>query len=154
MDFVHYLVDAYLVFMLPRYDTSLKVQARNPRKVYAIDPGLVNFSSVSGSPDQGRLLENAVFLHLRRTEKELWYFKGKRECDFISRDKNNQYAVFQVSWEVGMQNEKRETEGILEAMTQFSLVEGIIITFNQDDIIVKEGKTIHLIPAWKWMAGF
>jgi len=37
MDFLNYLTDAYLLFLVPRYDTSLKVQARNPRKVYAID---------------------------------------------------------------------------------------------------------------------
>ncbi len=37
MDFLNYLIDAYLIFLVPRFDTSLKVQARNPRKVYAIE---------------------------------------------------------------------------------------------------------------------
>ena len=151
MDFLHYLTDAYLMFLVPRYDTSLKVQARNPRKVYAIDQGLVNFSSVSGSPDRGRLLENAVYLHLRRSGQEVWYFKGKKECDFICREKKNTFSAIQVSWEVGQQNEKREVEGLLEAMCQLNLTEGTIITFDQEDSFVKEGKTIWLIPGWKWM---
>jgi predicted AAA+ superfamily ATPase len=55
------IIGVYQMFLVPRYDTSLKVQARNPRKIYGIDQGLVNYSSLSGSPDMGRLLENAVF---------------------------------------------------------------------------------------------
>lgn len=151
MDFLHYLTDAYLLFLVPRYDTSLKVQARNPRKVYAIDQGLVNFSSVSGSPDRGRLLENAVYLHLRRSGQEVWYFKGRKECDFICRENRNIISAIQVSWEVGEQNEKREVEGLLEAMCQLHLTEGTIITFDQEDSLIRDGKTIRLIPGWKWM---
>ncbi|MBK6966905.1 MAG: ATP-binding protein [Bacteroidales bacterium] len=121
MDFLNYLTDAYLLFLVPRYDTSLKVQARNPRKVYAIDQGLVNFSSVSGSPDRGRLLENTVYLQLRRLGYEIWYFKGKRECDFICRNDKKVFSAIQVSWQLEQQNEKRETEGLLEAMNQLNL---------------------------------
>jgi predicted AAA+ superfamily ATPase len=151
MDFLNYLTDAYLLFLVPRYDTSLRVQARNPRKVYAIDQGLVNFSSVSGSPDRGRLLENTVYLQLRRLGNEIWYFKGKKECDFIIREDTNVLTAIQVTWQIGQQNEKREIEGLLEAMNQLSLSEGTIITFDQEDKFVKEGKTIRLIPGWKWM---
>jgi predicted AAA+ superfamily ATPase len=151
MDFLNYLIEAYLVFLVPRFDTSLKVQARNPRKVYIIDQGLANFSSVSGSPDVGRLLENTVFLHMKRSAKEIWYFKGKKECDFICRSEKYNYSTFQVSWEIGENNEKREIEGLLEAMNYLHLTEGTIITFDQEDQLKSGGKLIHLVPAWKWM---
>lgn len=151
MDFLGYLTDAYLLFLVPRYDTSLKVQARNPRKVYAIDQGLVSFCSVSGSPDRGRLLENTVYLQLRRSGYEIWYFKGKKECDFIYRGGKSTLSALQVSWELDELNEKREIEGLLEAMNQLNLNEGIIITFDQEDTVIKDGKTIRLIPGWKWM---
>lgn len=151
MDFLNYLTDAYLVFLVPRYDNSLKVQARNPRKVYAIDQGLVNFSSVSGSPDRGRLLENTVYLQLRRSGYEVWYFKGRKECDFICREEKNRYSAIQVSWEVGASNEKREIEGLLEAMEYLNLSEGTVITFDQEDTLVREGKTIRLIPGHTWL---
>jgi uncharacterized protein len=151
MDFMHYLSEVYLVFLIPKFDNSLKVQARNPRKIYAIDTGLVHFSSVSGSPDQGRLLENAVFLQLKRTDNEIWYFRGKRECDFICRKGNGNYSAIQVSWQVGIQNEKRETEGLMEAMDSLHLTEGTIITYDQEDRFSINGKTVRLLPAWKWM---
>lgn len=151
MEFMGYLTDAYLVFLVPRYDSSLKVQARNPRKVYAIDPGLAGFSSLSASPDHGRFLENTVFLHLKRTGMETWYHRGKRECDFICRRDKNSFSAYQVSWLVSPENEKRETEGLLEAMDRLGLSEGTIITFDQEDKLSKGGKTISLIPVWKWM---
>ncbi|MCD4698452.1 MAG: ATP-binding protein [Bacteroidales bacterium] len=151
MEFMNHLMDAYLIFLLPKYATSLKVQGKNPRKVYGIDQGLVNFSSVSGSPDLGRLLENTVYLNLRRSQKEIWYFKDKKECDFICREEKNKYSAIQVTWQLGFQNEKREIEGLLEAMDQLNLTDGTIITFDQEDKVVKDGKTIKLIPGWKWM---
>jgi predicted AAA+ superfamily ATPase len=151
MEFLNYLVDAYLIFLVPKYDTSLKVQVRNPRKVYAIDQGLVNFSSVSGSPDHGRLLENTVFLHLRRMGLNIWYFRGKKECDFVYQNDRNAYSAIQVSWNVSPENEKREIEGLMEAMVQLNLHEGTIITFDQEDQFTIDGKMIRLIPAWKWM---
>ena len=150
MEFPYYLTDAYRLFLVPMYDTSLKVQARNPRKVYSVDQGLENFSSVSGSPDMVRLLENMVYLHLRRLGYEIWYFKGKKECDFICRYNKETFSAIQVFWEVGLQNEKREVEGLFEAMLRLGLTEGTIITFNQEDNIVKVGKTIRLVPGWKW----
>jgi predicted AAA+ superfamily ATPase len=153
MDFLNYLTDAYLIFLVPMYDTSLKVQVRNPRKVYGIDQGLVNFSSVSGSPDRGRLLENAVYVNLRRSGNEIWYYKGRKECDFICREAKNKLSAVQVSWQVGQQNEKRETEGLLEAMNQLNLGEGTLVTFDQEDEFVLEEKKIHLVPGWKWMMG-
>lgn len=152
MDFMYHLVDAYLIFLVPRFDTSLKVQAINPRKVYGIDQGLVHFSSVSGSPDRGRLLENTVFLHLRRSGKDVWYYKGLKECDFITREDKNKYSAIQVTWELGLHNEKREIDGLLEAMKKLKIPKGFIITFDQEDELKVSGKTIQLIPGWKLMS--
>jgi predicted AAA+ superfamily ATPase len=151
MEFLHYLIDSYLIFLVHRFDPSLKVQARNPKKVYGIDQGLVGFSSVSGSPDMERLLENTVFLHLRQKKVELWFYKGKKECDFVIREGKNKYSLIQVSWQIGAQNEKREIEGITEAMDFFRLKEGLIVTYDQEDTVKANNKTIHLVPAWKWM---
>lgn len=151
MDFLGYLSDTYLMFLVPKYDTSLKVQARNPRKIYGIDQGLVHFSSLSGSSDSGRLLENAVFLKMKREGKGIWYFRGKRECDFVCKTAGGQMQAVQVTWQVSSGNEKRETEGLLEAMDRLNLSEGTIITFDQEDLLRKEDKIIRLVPVWKWM---
>jgi hypothetical protein len=55
----------------------------NPRKVYAIDTGMITVNSNSFTDDSGRKLENLVFLHLRKSYTEIYYFSEKRECDFV-----------------------------------------------------------------------
>ena len=152
MDFMQYLTDAYLFFLVPMYHTSLKVQIRNPRKVYGIDQGLVFSTSSSGSPDLGRLLETTVFLHLKRTRAEIWYFRGKSECDFITRKGRNDYQAFQVCHDVNEHNQQREFSGILEAIDALKLQKGTIVTMNQEDTVLVNGKSIHLIPGWKWLS--
>jgi predicted AAA+ superfamily ATPase len=59
-----------------------------------------------------------------------------------------------VCWEVNSANENRETEGLLEAMNILGLQKGCIITYNQEDQLVKDGKIIKLVPAWKWITDF
>jgi len=153
MDFFGFLRDAYLFFLVPRFDYSLKVQAVNPKKVYGIDTGLVNFNSVSASADLGRLLENYVFLEFIRHRQEAHYFKKSRECDFVTRSKQGDMKAIQVCWQVNAENEKREVEGLVEAMEYLKLTDEIIITFDQEDHIRAGNFNIRLVPAWKWKLG-
>jgi uncharacterized protein len=152
-DFLSYLTDAYLIFLIPLFDFSLKVQVRNPRKVYGIDQGLVNFASLSLSHDLGRLLENTVLIELKRRQLNVWYFKEKKECDFIVRTPSGKLHAIQVTLKLDYQNEKRETGGLLEAMEKLNISEGTIITYDQEDKISVNDKKIFLIPAWKWIQG-
>ena len=71
--------------------------------------------------------------------------------NIICREEKNKYSAIQLTRKLGLQNEKREIEGLPEAMNQLNLTEGTIITFDQEDKVVKDGKTIRLIPGWKWM---
>ena len=145
-DYLNWMEDAYLFFYLPKFSWSSKNSAVNPRKVYSIDTGLANANSLSFSEDNGRLLENTVFLYLRQHFLKIYYFKEKKECDFVVFDKKNTIQVIQVCEKVHLDNKKRELEGLLEAMLFFKLEKGVIITKNQKDKITMEGKTIELIP--------
>jgi predicted AAA+ superfamily ATPase len=83
LEYFSHLKDAYLVDFVPQFSYSLKKQTRNPKKVYSIDSGIVKTLGFNFSENQGHILENAVYLHLRRIYKEIYYFKGKNECDFV-----------------------------------------------------------------------
>lgn len=150
MDYISWFEDSYLLFTVPKFSWSLKSVAINPKKVYAIDTGFGDANSLSFSNDAGRLFENAVYLQLRRTYKEIYYFREKGECDFVVKEKNKVTNAIQVCTEVSQDNLPREVNGLVEALTFFDLEEGIIITMNQEDEIVQNEKNIHLIPAWKW----
>ncbi len=151
ISFVSYLEDSYLVFTVQRFDYSLKKQLIEPKKAYAIDTGMTNANTASASPDKGRLLENAVFLHLRRHFKEINYYKKENECDFIAKEKNKPVMAVQACLELNQDNLKRETAGLLEAMKELKLGRGLIITLKQEDEINADGKKLQVKPAWKWM---
>jgi len=150
ISFVSYLENSYLLFSISKFDFSLKKQLINPKKIYSIDNGLSVANSSSLSPDFGRLLENAVFLQLRRNQKEIYYFKGEGECDFLVKEKNRIIMAIQVTYYFTDDNRKRKLNGLLEAMNRFDLKEGILLTFNQEDQLRVEGKIIHIKPVWKW----
>ncbi len=151
IDFVSYLEDSYLLFTIPKFDYSLKKQSVNPKKVYSIDNGLSTVNTGSFSKDKGRILENSVFLHLRRTNPKIYYFKQQHECDFLIKEKEAITQAIQVCYELMEENKEREINGLLEAMQTFKLKTGMILTQHQEDKIEIQNKTIYVKPAWKWM---
>ncbi len=151
ISFVSYMEDSYLLFTIPKFDYSLKKQLINEKKVYSIDNGLSVANTVSYTSDKGRMLENAVFIGLRRAYKDIYYFKEKGECDFLVKEGGRIKMAIQVTYEMNEENKRRELNGLLEAMGKFGLNEGLIITFNQEDEINIRGRKIVLKPVWKWM---
>lgn len=151
ISFVSYLEDSYLLFTIPKFDYSLRKQLINEKKVYSIDNGLSVANSVSFTSDKGRMLENAVFVGLRRSHKDIYYFKGKGECDFLVKEGGSIRMAIQVTYEMNEDNKRHELDGLLEAMSKFGLDESLIITSNQEDEINIQGKKILVKPAWKWM---
>ncbi|MBY0434178.1 MAG: ATP-binding protein [Cyclobacteriaceae bacterium] len=146
-DYLSWLEDTYLLFFLQRFSWSAKNRGVNPRKVYAIDTGLVNANSLSFTKDKGRLLENIVYLFLRKKGYDLSYFREQTECDFVVFEKGKCKMLIQVCEQVHNENKDRETKGLLEAMDFFEMKTGFIITQKQTDVLNVGGKTIELMPA-------
>ena len=151
IDYIYYLENAYLIFTMPKFSYSYRQQSISPKKSYSIDNGLSLVNTVSFSKDKGRMLENAVFLHLRRKYKEIFYFRKNGECDFLIKERGKICKAIQACFSLNEENTKRETEALLEALKEFGLSEGLIITESQKDEFLIEGKKIRAIPAWEWM---
>lgn len=146
-DYLSYLEGSYLVHFVPKFDYSHRKQMVNPRKVYAIDTGLAKVNSASFTKDDGRMLENLVFLHLRRAYRSIFYFAGKGECDFVIVEKGTVTKVIQVCYRLTPDNMKRELNGLDEAMRFFGLAEGIMVTLDQTDHFEFEGRMVQVVPA-------
>ena len=151
LEYFSFLRDAYLLEFVPMFSHSLRVQARNPKKVYVMDMGLYTENSVSTSENMGRRLENLIFLHLRRKYKHVFYYKNGRECDFVTMEKNTVKEVVQVCLTVNDENFDREYAGLLEAVQNLGIKEGTIVTLNQSDIFEKDNMIIRMIPAHKFL---
>lgn len=151
LEYFNYFKDAYLVEFVPRFDYSIKAQARNPKKIYVMDTGLINAVSTSFTEDLGRKLENMVYLHLRRTYSTIYYFAEKGECDFVVFEKGKIVQAVQVCYNIDDFNFEREYTGLVAALNYFKVNHGFIVTLNQEDIFEKDGLTIEMIPAYKYL---
>lgn len=150
-NYIDFLCEAYIFFTINKYDASLKKQMVNKKKVYAIDTGIVNAVSFQFSENKGRLLENVVFLELKRRYKDIYYFEDKNECDFIIKVGRTITQAIQVADSLSdPQTKKREIEGLLSAMNFFGLKKGYIITSDIEEQLTEENKQITIIPFWKW----
>jgi len=74
-----------LIFEVRKFSESTYKKMRNPAKLYPVDTGLCRRTT---SLDQGRLLENLVFLELKRKGQEVFYLNEKIKCYFIARDED------------------------------------------------------------------
>jgi predicted AAA+ superfamily ATPase len=150
MEYLSYFSNAWLFFFVPKFSYSHKVQIVNPKKVYSIDNGLINANSISFSNDVGRLMENMVFMELRRKTDEIYYFNGKKECDFVVFNNGKLSGLYQVCLQLGSDNFDRELAGLKEAMDYFKVKKGTIITQNQTDLFTIDGKIISALPFYDW----
>lgn len=146
-DYLGWLQDAYLLYFLPRFSYKVKNIAVNARKVYAVDNGLINANSLNFTKDKERLLENAVYLFLRKLNYKLFYFRENKECDFVVFEKDKCKMVVQVCELVNADTKNREVSGLLEAMNYFKLKIGYIVTKKQNDKLMVDGNVIQLIQA-------
>lgn len=148
IDYCDYLSESYLVEYIPLFSHSIKKQIANPKKVYAVDGSFAKSNSLSFSADKGRRLENIVYLKLRQSHRELFYFRtDKSECDFLLKENERIISAVQVCWKIDNENMTREIAGLKDALSATEINNGIIITFDQED----ELDGIKLIPAWKWL---
>jgi len=143
---------SYLFAFVPMFSYSSKAQLINPRKVYAIDTGLVNALSVSKTDDLGRKLENLVYLHLRKEFREIYYFDNNGECDFVAFKNEHPIELVQVCYALTPDNLTREINGLLAAMKFFNLQKATIVTFSDNDRIVEGNFDIEVVPAFVYLS--
>ena len=160
LELEHLFETAYLAFFVPVFSTKVKDEALYPRKVYMGDTGF--FYAASGKKNFGRIYENAVFLHLRRTLnplEQISYYRspGNREVDFIVRQGMTVKKLIQVVYDMEEEETKnREFGALAEAAKEFGLDgaknELLVITKNIEAREEVGGIKITCKRLWKWLA--
>jgi len=132
-----------------RFERKIKLINKNPKKIYCIDNGIVSHNTPSTKEQEGNLLENVIAVQLKRNGKEFYYYqKDNSEADFVVPKEK---TVLQVCYNLNETNKEREFKGLKKAMEEMKTNKGTIITLDQENIIKEKGKTIEIIPAWKWL---
>jgi predicted AAA+ superfamily ATPase len=151
-NYLDFLQDTYLLFAVNKFDFSARKQLQNARKIYFIDNALIRKLGFIFSEDRGRFLENMVFIELKRRGKEIYYFKGKTECDFLVRDGIDITGAIQVCYTFGdKETRDREIKGLMEALVAYHLDNGWILTDDTEETLEQNGKMIRIMPVWKWL---
>ena len=150
-DYLDWFKDAYLIYPVSVKSDSLAVKRINPDKYYLIDTGLIRAMCVKNDAEKGWLLENLVFMALRRgSNKIAYHLNGDgTEVDFHVFDKVARTSrLVQVSWDMADKATfAREFDALAAARKETGVTDCTIVTW--DDEGEKDG--IHIVPAWKWL---
>ena len=149
-NYLGYLQEVFFLTAHDKFSYSPRQRIMNPKKIYLLDTGF-SLLSTDFSENREKLLENAVAVEMFRRRAECFYYKGRRECDFIVKEGTKPKAAIQVCWELPPKNESREFRGLREAMNAFAIEEGFILTNDEERELTFEGAKIRIMPVWKWL---
>lgn len=154
--------DIYLLQRVPRFSRSFAKQEAALAKYYVIDNGIRNAVIPIQSDDDGKQLENTVYLELLRRKggnEAISFWQGRGECDFVLSEDENVRRLVQVAWKMdedspaGRKTRKREIDGLTEAAESLGCGDLTIVTHDEEATIREQGHEIKVIPAWKWCLG-
>ncbi len=150
--YISYLENAWLFFTINKYAHSVKEQQIAAKKVFSIDTGLLNSAGFSFSVNIGKLMENLVFLHLRRHHQDIFYYKTKQnhEVDFFVPSQQLAIQVSQVLSD--KETRLRELRSLVvisaEKKGQNQLQ---IVTLSDKETITTEDITVDVVPLYEWL---
>jgi len=153
-DYLAWFEDAYFLFTVRLFDASLRRANANPKKIYCIDHAMVSSTSSGILINSGHLLENMVFIALRRSTSNIYYYRTRtgREVDFVVGDASSGLKLIQVCVNLARDATRtREVTAISEAMSELGLMQGMIVTLADEDVIQLESGTITIIPVWRFL---
>ncbi|MBN2541353.1 ATP-binding protein [bacterium] len=163
IDYVSYLEQSYLIFLLNKFSYKFKEQKRAPKKVYSIDTGLMRKVAFQQSANTGRLYENIVALELMRRKSftnsfNVYYWKnGKdKEIDFVLESNSKVIQLIQVCYDIKNPGTwKREIGSLVQASKLLKCKNLLVITGeheNEEEVVCSGIKRkITFIPLWRWL---
>ena len=142
------LCDSFVLYKAERFDIKGKQNLATQEKYYTVDLGFRNLLlGKEVGQDAGHLLENVIYLELRRRGNEIWVGKiGEREVDFVARDNEGYLTYYQVAYTV-------RDETVLEReLTPFDKIPDhnpkIIITLDPEEV---SRRGVRQINAINWL---
>lgn len=146
-EYLGYLEDAFLVFLVPRQEQSLRKQAHNPRKLHVIDPGLVAAFKANPGRDVGHKLETAVYLEIRRTRKDLFYYTNGSEVDLCDGEGK---MFINTCWSLAeAETRRRESRAMALGYDRWPQAQGRLLFHEYAPGIEQE--IPEAVPAWRFL---
>jgi len=151
--FARYIEDTFFGFFVEIHSESIRKRQVNPKKFYLVDQGLHNFLTLSFAENKGRILENMVFLELKRRGFPVYYYKtkGGLEVDFLLMENGNNKLV-QVCYDMAHINTyNREKKALLAGISELGLSTGLILTKDEKRLEKHGNYSLKIVPVWEWL---
>lgn len=143
--YIDTLVQSYLFYKVGRYDVKGKQHLRTLEKYYLVDLGF-RFALLGKelTSDAGHLLENVIYLELKRRNYQVWIGKVNRlEVDFVVRDNTGLTRYIQVAQTVQSKDTLERELGPFDRIPDH--YEKILITMDYDSGTYNGVKKINAI---------
>ena len=148
INYMEYAKDAWLINAVQNIAGKLVDKETNP-KYYFTDNGILNLFLLDSDTS---LLENLVAMSLIREygrEDSVYFYNHGVEVDFYIPD--NETAI-QVSYSLSdAETFEREINALIKMSSVLPCRRLLVITRDEEDILNIDGKTIEVIPIWKWL---
>jgi len=153
-DYLAWLEDTYFTYSVAIHDASLSRVNANPRKLYAVDHALVRSVGSGLLVNKGHLLENMVFISLRRLWPQISYYRSRtgRETDFLVTRHGQSPLLVQVCETMAdPATRHREMSALADAMAETGIREATVVTAGEDNEFRLAEGVVHIVPAWRWL---
>jgi len=132
LKYIDTLVSAYLFYKVNRYDIKGKQHLATQEKYYLVDLGLRNaLLGKELNADRGHLLENIIYLELKRRNYQIWIGKAANlEVDFVVRNNKGYTEYIQVAQTVQNPDTLKRELAPFEKISDYN--ERILITMDYD----------------------
>lgn len=153
-EYLSHLEDAFLVFTITVASRSIRGRQVNPRKSYLVDPALSAITSFRATRDLGHLLENTVYLELRRRGFQMAYVQTQSgyEVDFLAEGTLGERELVQVSADLSdPQTRHRVMRALEEAMAETGLDRATLVTMREEGSEALGKGVVNIVPAWRWL---
>lgn len=149
--YIGYMENSWLFFTLNVYDFSVKRQQIAPKKIYSIDTGLTRAVGFNFSPNTGRLLENAIYLALRRKIRDIYYLSspGGYEVDFYIPQNQQLVQVTQNLDQPAVR--EREFRALQDAMQSVKVKSALILAETHAESFELNGIKVEIQSAAEWL---
>ncbi len=146
-EYARMLEDAGLIFLLPRHEESVRKQARNPKKLHVIDPGLIGAFKAGAERDVGHKLETAVFLECRRRAREWHYHAGDGELDLCDAEDR---LFINICWNLSdATTAEREAAAMAAGTRLLPKARGVLLYHEHAPDTAQRFPGSQ--PAWQWL---
>lgn len=164
-NYIAYLDESYLIITLNKFSFKQVEIEKSPKKIYAIDTGLINSIAMKFSANIGRLYETIVAVELKRKQAlegganmEIYYYKNPQnyEVDFIIKRDLKFSQLVQVCCNIKDTGTKdREIRSLIHAARDLKCDNLLVITGDFEGVEEIEwfglkGRVVFL-PLWKWL---